>query len=146
MCLLLMLVELKRSCSVKQVYLYSNRRVRGFSRETSCVAWKLFKISQNTCVRTVNLEIRQHPAKIRSFFLEPHILLNNFIVALQNVVQPVDEIMVLRPKTKKLGPELVQVPLLPHPRPPCGFPVGNHSPLLSLVDDAHLMLLGFVGG
>lgn len=82
----------------------SDREARRFSPEMSRVARNdIFKILENG-VGVAKLEIHHHPSKIRSFFLEPHILFNNPFMALRHLVQLVDEIMVLGPETDNLGP------------------------------------------
>ncbi|PON40358.1 hypothetical protein TorRG33x02_340570 [Trema orientale] len=92
-------------------------------------------------VRTPDLEVGQHLSEVRGLFLEAGVLLQDPVVALGHVVELVDEAVVLVPQPDHLGPELVQVLLLPHPRPPSRLPVRYHPPLPPLVDYPHLLLM-----
>lgn len=85
--------------------------------------------------------------KIGSFLLELLVLSNNSVVALGHLVKLLDEAMVVAPEAKDLRPQLVEVPLLPHPRPPGRFSVRDHPPLLPLVEGGQVVvLLRLVGG
>ncbi|PON74615.1 LOW QUALITY PROTEIN: hypothetical protein PanWU01x14_050220 [Parasponia andersonii] len=92
-------------------------------------------------VRTPDLEVGQHLSEVRGFFLEAGVLVQDPVMALGHVVELADEAVVLVPQPDHLGPELVQVLLLPHPRPPSRLPVRYHPPLPPLVDYPHLLLM-----
>lgn len=62
-------------------------------------------------------------------------------MALHELVQPILEVVFLRPEPNDVGPQLVKLPLLPHPRSPGGLPVRYHPPPLPLINRLELLLL-----
>lgn len=91
--------------------------------------------------RRIEVHVSEHLSKLGRVLLELRILVQEAIVGVEGVVELLDQLVVLIPEANHLRPELVQLLLLPHPGPPRGLPVGDHPPLLPLVDNAHLLLI-----
>lgn len=73
---------------------------------------------------------------------ETGVLEEDEVVALGDRAEALNQGVVVGPESDDLGPQLVEVPLLPHAGPPRGFPVRYHSPPPPIVDHrSHLLLL-----
>lgn len=76
--------------------------------------------------------------------LQETILFQNLAVTLTEYVETAENLPVLSSHVRYLSAELVQMLLFSHAGPPGGFPVGQHPPLLPLVNYCMLLLLRFV--
>ncbi|KAK1273338.1 hypothetical protein QJS04_geneDACA018996 [Acorus gramineus] len=90
----------------------------------------------SNAVRAQRVERRSYASLHSSTF-------SRMVSTFDGLIEPFDEVGAHGAEVDHMGPELVQVPLLPHARPPCKLPVGDHPP--PLIDAReHLLLLQVV--
>lgn len=110
------------------------RRVAGYGIIVVAMIVAIAMIAAMVVVVGGGLEAVEEEAEAGGLGLEAGVLLEDLVVGVGGEVELVDEPLVLSTEANHLGPQLVQVLLLPHPRPPRRLAVGYHPPLPPLVD------------